>query len=156
MEDNQLDMDRIKELTKKKKDLMKKIRTNKKAQIRARLEKKKINSELRQLKGKKNLFTGMTPSEASKFVKSKLDSVKPSDIFPKTLEREFDRIERPRNGAEGYKVVDLGNIPERPLQHPNRHKDLDEDTGVIGIGTPADGETSDTIEEDGVIDLSES
>lgn len=119
--------DRIRALESKKRRLMGSIVRNKKNAAKARVTKRKINEELRILKGKQNKFMNMTPEDAQTAVAKELADVAPGEIYVKDLEREFDKVDR--KAAEGR--------PERDI--------VDLDDIDVGIGEE---------EEEGVLDMS--
>jgi len=137
--------ERIKELTKAKKKLLTKIRVGKKGLIKARLEKRKINEELRRLKSKANVFAGMSKEAAADKVRAEIEGVMPAEVYPKDLERRFDKLEAP---TKQYKTVDLGKIPERAAARPAA------DDEAESVGTDAEPEVEAGVDE-GVLDLSD-
>jgi hypothetical protein len=140
--------ERFKDLMKRKKKLLAKIRRNKKEAVKARIEKAKINEELRQIKGKHNLFADMDPEKARETVKSRIEAVNPSEIYPRDLERHFDSIDKPKAKSEQHKTLDLGKVSETPIITKPR----DEDDHIVGD----DNEEYDrTYIEDEVMDLSD-
>lgn len=139
--------ERIKELMRKKKKLNATIKRGRKIQVKARIEKKKVVTELTKLKKDGSLFRGMTVDEARKAVKDAIEATDPKDVYPADLERTFDRLEKPSVGE--HKVVDLGKIPERPI---SKNGDDDDDAEVVGV---ADVATEDDDVDDGVVDLSD-
>lgn len=146
--ESSIDYDRLRELMAKKKKLMAKIRRCRKEQVKARIEKRKINDEIRKLRGKKNLFSDMEHSDAAELVKKTIESVDPNDIYPKDLEREFDKIDKP--AVDKKKTLDLGKIKEQPLPVATRGSS-DEDDTVDGVV----GDSEEPTEEEGVLDFSD-
>lgn len=144
--------ERVKELIKKKKKLMARIKQSRKAQIKARLEKKKVNEELRRLRGKKNLFADMAPARAQESVKKEIEAVKPAQVYPRDLEKRFDKIDKPKQPTDTDKVIDLGRIPEQPIAGGQR-RTHEEDGDVAEVDEEAVG--SFIGEEHGVVDFSE-
>lgn len=141
---------RIRELMKKKRKLIATMKRGKKIQIKARIEKKKVNDELRSLKGKTNLFKHMTPEEAREEVRRRIEDVKPEHVYPKDLERQFDRLESP--SSVEHKVIDLGKVPERPMAKATRSEDTEpEVVAEEAFASVGDDQT----EDDGVLDLSD-
>lgn len=139
--------DRLKELLKRKRKLLVVIRKNKKSQVKARIEKRQINEEIRNIKGKANQFRNMTEEEARAEVTRRIDGVLPSEVYPRDLERQFDRLDKPTK--KNYKVVDLGKIPERPM---NSSADFDDEDSHVG----SEETHPDLVEQEGeVIDLSD-
>lgn len=138
--------ERFKELMKRKKKLLAKIRRNKKEAVKARIEKAKINEELRLLKGKKNLFVGMSTEEAREKVRMNIEAVSPEQIYPKDLERQFDTLDKPK--AEQHKTLDLGKVAESPLAARPR----DDDDSIVG--EDHDEQPEGYEDEEAVIDLS--
>jgi len=96
--------ERIKELKKKKKTLLTKMRKTSKILAQVRHEKKKVGDELSMLLDKTyprrerghvtNLFADLSPEDAAKAVNVQVESVTTADIYPKELENEFNRIDR--------------------------------------------------------------
>lgn len=144
--------ERLKELMKRKKKLLVTIRKNKKTQVKARIEKRKINEEIRTLKGKANQFRNMTPEEAQAEVRRRIDDVDPSEVYPKDLERQFDRLDKPTK--KNYKVIDLGRLPEKPL-NSGADSDDDQDSHVGSADAAHPDLTESNVEEEGVVDLSD-
>lgn len=151
MEVQEVEVDgRVKELIKKKKKLMREIQSAKKKQIKARIEKRKVNEELRAIRGKKNIFEGVAPEAALRKVRATIEAVTPEEVFPRELERRFDKIDHPKADDEVRKTIDLGRIPEQPIAGGRRGGD-DDDT----VGGGDDIEEAVYSEEDGVVDLSD-
>ena len=100
--------DRIKELANKKRKVQTKIKRAKRALVKARVEKKKIDSDIVRLKSLTNAFDGLSPEAARDRLEKELDQVKPEDIYPEKLEKSFDRMERPKKGVNEREVIDLG------------------------------------------------
>jgi hypothetical protein len=146
-------IERIKELMKRKKVLLTRIRKSRKLQIRARMEKRKINEELRRLKGKKNLFNGMTKEQAMDKVRRDIDGVRPEHIYMKPLERAFDKIERPGNTSKNYSVIDLGKLSENPRSLPKVKPDSGDDDVIVEQVLPDDPQED--VEQEEVIDMSD-
>lgn len=139
------DWDRVNELTKRKKKLIAKIRRASKTQAKARVEKRKINDAIKALRGKRSPISGMTPEQAAVAVKSSIESVVPSDMFPEDLEREFDKVDR-KSKSVPQKVLNLGRIPEQPISVGSPSED---DDGFVHVEAQPHGDDY------GVIDLSE-
>lgn len=98
------DASRVKELMAKKRKLLTKIKRNKRSLIKSRIEKNKINEELLAIKAR---FAGMTSDEARAAVAVELDAISTDDIFPKKLERKFDRLDKRGPKHDERQVVDL-------------------------------------------------
>lgn len=113
-EQEQDSRERLKELEKKKKRLIRTIARNKKSAAKARAAKKRVLSEIRSINGKYSAFNGMTDKQAEKVVKKDLDNVKPVDVYPTDLEREFDKLERKQGHRPDRDVVQLeeGDLEE--------------------------------------------
>jgi hypothetical protein len=149
--ESSVEYERVRELMKRKKKLLAKLRRSKKEQVKARIEKRKINEELRSLSGKKNLFAGMDADKAASAVKKSIDDVKPGDIYPKDLEREFDKIDRPAV-ADQHKILDLGRVKERAAPAPKAYdEDSNSADAIVGDGEDVD----ESYLQDEVIDFSE-
>ena len=159
---------RIKELKAKKRTLLSSLRKSRKAQIKIRLMKRKIDAEILALRGGKNLFEGMTPAEATEFVKKNIGSVSPDAAYPEGLEREFDKVAKTDTGNTNLRTVDLRPMDQDPtrVKAPVEPSDDDGDIAVVEVaansGEPVESDEVPEIagdpgpdEVDGVIDLSE-
>jgi hypothetical protein len=118
---------KVAELKKKKKKLMAAVRRKRKSLAKTQLEKKKVAAEedmLRERLGPKrgmppksqsrrsrpktqDKFAGVDPVVAQARVTKEIEAVEPEDIYPKDLEREFDKIDTPGEQAD-TEIVDLG------------------------------------------------
>lgn len=153
----QTSLERIRELTKRKKILLGRIRKSRKLQIRARLEKRKINEELRRIKGKKNVFLGMTKEQSMDKVRADIEGVDPKELYPRGLERAFDKIERPSDKSKNYKIIDLGRIPENPRSLPKIKEGSmdDEHSTDVSVEDIVDAGDTGEQQEDGILDMSD-
>lgn len=120
-EQEQDSRERLKELEKKKTRLLRTIARNKKSAAKARAAKKRVLSEIKSIKGKYSAFNGMSEKQAEKVVKKDLESVQPADVYPKDLEREFDKLERKQGHRPDRDVVQL------------KEGDLEEDYSEEGV-----------------------
>jgi hypothetical protein len=148
---------RFRELLRLKRKLAATIRRSKKVQIRARMEKRKINEELKKIKGRSSVFADMPQKKAEKIVKKQIEAVHPDDLYPKDLEKHFDKFDA-RDSSEN-KIVDIGKISDKPLSHSRRrHADSEEESSeIVGSADPDNAFVVASVEEDEVvIDLSES
>lgn len=93
----------FKELMAKKRKLLTKIKRTKKALVKARIEKRKINEELKKL----GPLAGLSVDDAKSKVAAEIEAVQPGQIYPQDLERQFDRIDRPKNRTNDRDVLDL-------------------------------------------------
>ena len=97
-------------------DRMKRI---KRSYVKAKLEKKRINREVKQLQKEWKERIAANPEEARSVFNQELQAVTMDDMFPKDLEKEFDNIEL-RNIKKGrtMKIEDLSD--DADLKHtPN-------------------------------------
>lgn len=141
MKTNDANLQRCMELAKQKRRLLDTMKKHRKALAKARAEKKKINEEITKLRKSGYAFHGMTATEAMERVKNEIKSVKPLDIYPKDLEKKFDKLERDSEVKYKKGSVDIADI-DGDASEATGH-DYDDSPNVIDSGL-------------GVIDLSDS
>ena len=107
---------RWKILKSKKRQNLDKMKRIKRSYVKAKLEKKRINREVKQLQKEWKERIAANPAEAKSVFNQELQNVTMDDMFPKDLEREFDKIEL-RNIKKGrtMKVEDLSE--DADLRH---------------------------------------
>jgi hypothetical protein len=135
---------KYKDLLKQKRRLLDKMRKHRKSLARARVDKKRVNEEITRLRKSGFAFSGMTAVEAQERVSGEIRNVTPEDIYPKDLERRFDKLERTTEVKYRKDSVDISDLDD-DSQVP-RPKTKDDDEGIYAV----------TLEhEDGVVDLGE-
>lgn len=82
--------ERVRELTAKRKKLITSTKRAKRTIIKNKVEKDKVDTELKKL----GVLAKMPAEEARKAVLAEMDDVQPGDIYPKDLERDFERIDK--------------------------------------------------------------
>lgn len=92
------------ELMAKKRKLIASMKRAKRKVIKLRVIKNKVNEELKKIKAR---FALMTFEEARASVASELDAISTQNIFPKKMERDFDRMDNNRTGSTERKIIDL-------------------------------------------------
>lgn len=132
---------RFRELLKTKRRLLTRMRKHRKALAKDRVEKKRVNEEITRLRKSGFAFAGMTPSQAATRVSNEIQAVTPEDIYPKDLERKFDKLERTTAVVYKKGKVDVSDIEDSGPETKGKAKD-DEDVVVA-------------LQDDGVLDLSE-
>lgn len=159
--------ERIKELASKKKKLITSMKRATRTLAKSRVEKKKTDAELKKLKARKSSLANMSPEQARACVLSEMESVTPGSIYPRDLEREFERIDNPRgHKINEREVLDLASDDEEDYGNPVHHSGIIGDDGGEGstvpverVGRKADEESEYVGEEDRegeeVLDLSE-
>ena len=102
--------ERTKEMAKKKKKNLEKMKRLKRSYVKAKLEKRKINAEIKLLQAEWQERIKNRPEEAKTAFAQELKNVTAEDMFPKDLEDEFDKIEL-RNIKQGrvLQTEDLSN-----------------------------------------------
>ena len=118
---------RIEELKKAKKKLNESMRRHRKMLAKNRLAKRRLDEELKNLKGDKNIFLGKDKKTVGKLILKKLNSVKVDEVYPPQLEREFEKIEKRPNIDE--KVADIDVVAEVATLGDI----LDDEEGVIDL-----------------------
>jgi hypothetical protein len=139
----------VKELMAKKRRLLTKIKRAKRSLVKSRIEKNKINEELKRIKAR---FATMTTDEARAAVATELDAISTDDIFPKRMERDFDRLDRQGPKQDERQIVDLTGADATDDGSSTRiHNEGDGDVVVVATA-PATDEDSDTLPD---LDISE-
>ena len=102
--------DRCREMAKKKKKNLEKMKRLKRSYVKAKLEKRRINAEIKVLQAEWQARIKNNPEEAKSAFLQELKNVTVEDMFPKDLEDEFDKIEL-RNIKLGrtMQIEDLSN-----------------------------------------------
>ena len=97
-------------MKKTKRQNLSKMKRIKRSYVKAKLEKKRINREVKQLQAEWQERIKNNPAEAKSAFAQELKNVTTDDMFPKDLEQEFDKIEL-RNIKNGrtMKTEDLSN-----------------------------------------------
>lgn len=85
--------ERWKTLKKKKRQNLDKMKKIKRSYVKAKLEKKRINREIKQLQKEWQERIKKNPEDAKLAFANELKSVTTEDMFPQDLEKEFDKIE---------------------------------------------------------------
>lgn len=138
---------RYRELLKLKRRLLDQMRKHRKSLAKSRAEKKRINEEITKLRKSGFAFAGMTTTAAQARVDEEIRSVRPEDIYPKDLERQFDKLERTTNVNYRKGMVDLddaedgSDVGKRSSDDDSPAIFLGKDSVVIDFG---DGETDDS------------
>jgi hypothetical protein len=84
---------RLKILKDKKRKNLDKMKRIKRSYVKAKLEKKRINREVKQLQKEWQDKIKNNPTAAKSAFAAELKAVSVEDVFPKDLEQEFDKIE---------------------------------------------------------------
>lgn len=134
---------RYRELLKLKRKVLNDMRKHRKALAKKRIDKKKINEEITRLRKSGFAFHGLTPAAAQRRVSDEIRGVTPEDIYPKDLERKFDKLERTTEVKYRKGTVDVSDVDDSPTA-PRGGKDDDE--GVYAVTFDGD--------DNGVVDLS--
>jgi hypothetical protein len=130
---------RYKELLKLKRRALDQMRKHKKSLARIRVDKKRINEEITKLRKSGFAFAGMSTMEASARVSGEIRDVKPEDIYPRDLERQFDKLERTSE-----------------VKYKKASADLDDDDSGPKASRPSDDDAVFIGPNSGVMDLGES
>lgn len=85
--------ERAVELKKKKRANLDKMKRVKRMYVKAKLEKKRINREIKKLQAEWQERIKKNPAEAKSAFAKELKSVTADDMFPKDLETEFDKLD---------------------------------------------------------------
>lgn len=85
--------ERWKQMKKKKRQNLDKMKRVKRMYVKAKLEKKRINQEVKLLQAEWQERIKNNPTEAKSAFANELKNVSTEDMFPKDLEKEFDTIE---------------------------------------------------------------
>lgn len=129
---------RFRELLKLKRRILDQMRKHRKAIAKGRVDKKRINEEITKLRKSGFAFVGMSTSEASARVSSEIRDVKPEDIYPKDLERQFDKLERETEVRYRKASADLDEDDGRGIKVPRIADDdgvfIGADAGVVDLG----------------------
>lgn len=117
----------------KKRKLIASTKRAKRKVVKLRVEKNKVNEELKKIKAR---FASMTSEEARASVAAELDAISTDDIFPKKMERDFDRLDRQKSGTDERQVVDLtGQDTGTDVGGNARmHQESDGDVVVVATG----------------------
>ena len=120
---------------------------------KAKATKKSVNDEMAQLRRSGNVFGTMTMSEVKEHVQNEIKAVKPEDIYPKDLEREFDRLER--NSIVNMRKDPIDIDDNDDVQVKPSHAKFDDDEGAVvsvdedaGVLDMSSEDPSDVIEAD--------
>jgi len=149
---------RVKELAAKKKKLVTAMKRAKRTFVKSRVEKAKVDAELKKLKAKASAISKMTTEEARAHILSEMDSVTPENIYPRDLEREFERIDKPRGKrpVNEREVMDLApdSDDDDGGYTPSARHMSDDAEGKVMAAAAIVGDDEEENEEDEVIDLS--
>lgn len=144
---------RYKELTKLKRRLLEGMKKHRRYLAKAKATKKSVNDEMAQLRRSGNVFGTMTMSEVKEHVQNEIKAVKPEDIYPKDLEREFDRLER--NSIVNMRKDPIDIDDNDDVQVKPSHAKFDDDEGAVvsvdedaGVLDMSSEDPSDVIEAD--------
>ena len=133
----------LRELFKQKRRLLDKMKKHRKSLAKLRVEKRRINSDISKLRKSNNIFGSMTAVAAMEKVTDEIKSVRPNDIYPRDLEKEFDKLEQKSAVKHRNRSVNLDDLePHGPS--PKSHPEEEDTIDSIGV--------EDSL---GVIDLSE-
>lgn len=121
---------RYRELLKQKRRLLNQMRKHRKSLAKSRVDKKRINEEITKLRKSGFAFSGMTAIQAMNKVSSEIQAVSPEDIYPKDLEKKFDKLERTTEVKYKNGRVDISDLDEDGPA--TRVKDSDDD-GVYAV-----------------------
>ncbi len=126
--------ERWKMLKKKKRQNLDKMKRLNRSYIKAKLEKKRINQEVKQLQKEWQELLKKDPASAKEAFAQEMRNVTADDIFPKDLEAEFDKIElrsikkgRTMKTEDLSEDHDLGHHPATPADLLER--ELEEELG---------------------------
>lgn len=134
---------RLRELLKQKRRILDTMRKHRKSLAKARVEKKRVNEEISKLRKSGYAFSGMSTGAAQARVADEIKAVTPADIYPKDLERRFDKLERTTKVTYKKGKVDVSDIEEASVV-PVRRGDEEDEVLATAVG-----------KNDGVIDLGE-
>jgi len=98
MEENCKSRERLKELEKMKRVLLTRMSRHRKELAKCKVRKRAINEEIFRIKSNPGVFDGMTSQQAFSAVATAIRDTKPEDMYPKDLEKEFDKIEKSLRG----------------------------------------------------------
>ena len=145
MRDTDPNVQRYRELLKQKRRLLSQMKRHRKSLAKARIDKKRVNEEITRLRKSGFAFAGMTTLEAQARVSTEIQAVEPGDIYPKDLEKKFDKLERTTEVKYRKDSVDISDVNKKVNPSGHRHHDKDDEGGYSVI-----------LDEDcGVVDLSE-
>lgn len=130
---------KFKELTRLKRRILDQMRRHRKSLAKARVDKKRVNEEISKLRKSGFAFAGLSPAQAQSRVADEIKAVTPSDIYPKDLERRFDKLERTTAVTYKKDKVDVSDIEEASTAPARRNDDddeiiLDRGEGVVDLG----------------------
>ncbi len=117
--------ERVHELTAKKKKLTTSMKRAKRTFIKAKTERVKVDGDLKKLKAHQAALAKMTPEEKRKAVLEEMADVTPEDIYPKDLERDFERIDKKGKRVKPAAEKDVLDLAI---------EDDDEDGDIAGTG----------------------
>lgn len=139
MRETDPNIQRYKELLKLKRRLLDQMKKHRKALAKNRAEKKRINEEITRLRKSGYAFAGMSSDAARARVGDEIRSVKPEDIYPRDLEKQFDKLERTTVVKYRKGSVDLDDIEDDGVGVRSKNDDggsvyIGRDSGVIDLG----------------------
>lgn len=125
---NEIDgLNQLKSLEERWRDVKKKKRLNldkmkkvKRAYVKAKIEKKRINREVKQLQKEWKERIAHNPSDAKSAFAQELRDVTTEDMFPKDLEKEFNKIEL-KNIKQGRTMKTEDLCEDIGLKHTGEH-----------------------------------
>lgn len=147
MRETDPNVQRYRELLRLKRRLLTQMSKHRKSLARDRADKKRINEEITKLRKSGYAFSGMTAVAAQERVGDEIRAVKPEDIYPKDLERQFDKLERTTEVKYKKGLVDLDDLENDGPSHSVSSEDdspsifIGKNSGVIDLG---EGEVDDT------------
>ena len=154
-------------LKKNKRKNLDKLKRSKRVYVKAKLEKKRINRDIKKMQAEYQELIKKDPGRARAAFAEELKSVTTDDMFPKDLEKEFDKLEL-RNIKKGrtMKTEDLSD--DRDLKHvmPSAAEaferelkddldDHDSPASITAEATDPDEDTRAQLDEGGNVGLSE-
>ena len=154
-------------LKKNKRKNLDKLKKTKRSFVKAKLEKKRINRDIKKLQAEWQELIKTDPARAKSAFAEELKNVSTEDMFPKDLEKEFDKLEL-QNIKKGrtMKTEDLSD--DKDLKHVTPSaaealerelkEDLDDHDNPAPITTEAtepDDETKAQLDESSNVGLTE-
>jgi chromosome segregation ATPase len=154
-------------LRKSKRKNLDKLKRTKRVFVKAKLEKKRINRDIKKLQAEWQELIRKDPAKAKSAFANELENVSTEDMFPKDLEKEFDKLEL-RNIKQGrtMKTEDLSD--DKDLKHVTPSaveaferelkEDLDEHESPAPLtleATEPDDDTKAQLDDSGSLGLTE-
>ena len=166
LEETQTYIERLTDLKKKKRQNLDKMKKVKRSYVKAKLEKRRINKQIKQLQKEWQERIKNNPEQAKSEFTKELRSVSTSEVFPADLEKWFDKLElenikrgRTLKTEDLTKSKDLRDVPINvadQLEKELNDEMKDDDTARSDEeATEPDDDTKAQLDQSGDVGLTE-